>query len=102
MERLVGEVKLTKNDMKVIMTMKKRGGRATTKELFLETHMDEAYLWEKLKKLMDLGFVTRIGRGVYALTPLCYQTLFPDVPEEVSLLVIDYKQVIKAPSIDED
>lgn len=74
------EIKLAKSDLKVIKTMRRCGGSATTRVLFLETEIDEAYLWERIKKLMDLGLVVRVGRGRYALTDKYYE-LFP--PKQV-------------------
>jgi len=62
------EIHLRETDIRVIKAFKRNGGQASTRELFYETKMDEAYLWEKVKYLMELGLVVRVKRGWYKLT----------------------------------
>lgn len=62
------EIALRETELRVIKAFRRNGGQATTRELFYETKMDEAYLWEKVKYLMDAGLVQRVKRGKYQLT----------------------------------
>ena len=66
-QELGQKLKLRKTDLKI---MKELSGRVLTiRSLFLAVKIDEHDLYKHLKNLRELGFVERVGRGKYTLTP---------------------------------
>jgi Predicted transcriptional regulator len=61
-------IKLVPNYLRILVEIKKRGGRIRPYELAKSVGISTSVLYENLMKLMALGFIEKTEEG-YAITP---------------------------------